>query len=360
MTTTMVRTKVVDCDTHFNQPLALWQPYIEDRHRDAITQFVAGLRTKNSSNLREKMGLAEYEAIKGGDDPLERLKWMDGEGIDTNVIYPGQSVVSMMDDPHAASAACRALNRWAANFASAAPARLKPCMILPMRWPDHALRELEFARGLGLNILFIPPTLPIERHWGDPALDPVYRELQDKNVVVTFHEFSQVPKGAGHQISRESYKDSYPFMYFCGHVVEVQLALMNVIGGGVLERFPRLRVGFVEANIAWLPGWLALMDNLWGWLSNHKRQPKGTKAMSLTATEFFRRQCYIVAFPDDAWVPQCIEHVGEDNVVLCTDYPHPGTTYRMKDTFAQTYPGLSEGTRRKLLGANAERILDLR
>jgi predicted TIM-barrel fold metal-dependent hydrolase len=101
------------------------------------------------------------------------------------------------------------------------------------------------------------------------------------------------------------------------------------------------------------------MDSLWGWLSSHKRQKKGTKTMSLTASEFFRRQCYIVAFPDDTWIPQCMEHVGEENVVLCTDFPHPGTTYRMKETFSENYPDLSGATQRKLLGANAERIFGL-
>ena len=358
MVTLAKKTKVVDCDTHFWQPLDRWVAYVEPKHRDTVAQFLGGLREK-TSDISKKMGMSEYYAIRGGDDPAERLKWMDSEGMDANVIYPGAGLVTTLPEAEAASAACRALNLWAAEFARAAPDRLKPCIALPMRHPEHAVRELAFAcQKLGLKTAFVAPTPAPDRRWSESAYDPLWGEMQDSGVVLTFHEFSRVPQGDP-VVARPSYKDLYPFMYFCAHIVEIELAMMDVIGGGVLERFPRLQVGFVEANVAWLPGWLTSMDSLWGWLSSSKRKPKGTRAMSLTATEFFRRQCFIDAFPDDAMVPEVVNHVGEDNVVLCTDYPHPGTTYRMAETFRSNYPELPERVKRKLLGGNAERIFGL-
>jgi predicted TIM-barrel fold metal-dependent hydrolase len=148
-------------------------------------------------------------------------------------------------------------------------------------------------------------------------------------------------------------------MYFCGHLVETQLAIMDLIGGGVLERFPELRVGLVEANVAWLPGWLASMDDLWGWLSSKKQEPKGSKAAPLTASEYFARQCFIAAFPDDAWIDECIRHLGAECIVLCTDFPHPGASHGMSKTLAEHYPDLSTVVRAKLLGGNAQRIFGI-
>jgi predicted TIM-barrel fold metal-dependent hydrolase len=145
-------------------------------------------------------------------------------------------------------------------------------------------------------------------------------------------------------------------MYYCHHTVEMQLALMDLIVGGTLERFPRLQFGFIEAHTAWLPGWLAQMDSLGSWLSTNKLGNKGERYLSQLPTEFFRRQCFLASFPDDAWIDEAVRSVGEDNVVIGTDYPHPGTCSKMKETFVKSYPDMSESVRDKLLGGNAMRI----
>jgi hypothetical protein len=66
----------------------------------------------------------------------------------------------------------------------------------------------------------------------------------------------------------------------CGRVVEAELALMDIILGGVLHRFPKLRVGFAEAFVAWLPSWLALMDHMWE-RSMHKPKTEFTGSRRL-------------------------------------------------------------------------------
>ncbi len=229
-------------------------------------------------------------------------------------------------------------------------------MVLPMRYPDKAVEELAYASGqFGLNVAFLAPTPPPERRWSDPSLDPVWEAMQDLGVVVCVHEFTQL--GAAYpSVARESYRDSYPMMYYCGHTVECQLTLMDLIVGGVFQRFPTLNIGFVEAHVAWLPGWLAHMDSLGSWLDSYKRGSKGERHLELLPTEYFRRQCFIVGFPDDAWIGEVLKHVGEDNVLLCTDYPHPGMTYRMAESFTSSYPNVTGSTREKLLGGNAVRI----
>ncbi len=198
-----------------------------------------------------------------------------------------------------------------------------------------------------------------ERCWFDPALDPAWREMQDAGVVLTFHEQTRSPKGNPSVVAHESYEGSYPFLYLCGHVVEMQLAVMDIIGGGVLERFPRLQVGFVEAHVAWLPGWLTLMDQLWPRLSTHYKEETGTRNLSLRPSEFFRRQCFIVAYPDDVGISETAKCIGEENIVLCTDYPHPGYRSGLASTLNAAYPELSENARSKLLSGNADRIFRL-
>ncbi|MBW2424942.1 MAG: amidohydrolase family protein [Deltaproteobacteria bacterium] len=349
------RTLTIDCDTHFWQPAESWTPRVNDRWRLEVEQFMNEWMASTSALSRE-MQLEKFQSLAGADDPTERLRWMDEEAVDVNVIFPGAGLVSMMSGAGAAAAACRALNEWSADFASKAPERLLPTMILPMRYPDEAVAELKHARSLGLRIAFAPPTPARERCWSDTALDPLWSELEATSTPLAFHEISRLPKDGGEMVARHIYKDSYPFMYFCGHLVETQLAIMDMIGGGVLERFPGLRVGVVEANVAWLPGWLASMDDLWGWLSSRKQQPKGTLAAPLKASDYFKRQCFIAAFPDDTWIDECIRHLGAEPIVLCTDFPHPGMNHRMGETLDETYPDLDPDVRGMLLGGNAQRI----
>ena len=81
---------VVDCDTHFWQPLEEWEPYIDPARRDVVVEYVAASdpMPKLDVAVREKL-LADMAQIRGGDHARERLQWMDDEGIAVNVIYPG-------------------------------------------------------------------------------------------------------------------------------------------------------------------------------------------------------------------------------------------------------------------------------
>ena len=356
MVTVAKKTMVVDCDTHFWQPFELWEHYLPAKYKDKINTYL----TPTDPTIKEiQAKVAPFREIKGGDDPVERLKWMDAEGIYANIIYAGAGLVTYLPDPDAVSAACRALNRWAADFAKRAPDRLLPCMVLPMRYPEHALEELRFAtKDLGMRAVFAAPTPAEERRWSDPALDPLWGAMQDAGVVMTFHEFSRAP--SGNVVARETYRDSYPLMYLCGHTVEAQLCVMDLIFGGVLERFPRLNFGFVEAHVAWLPGWLALMDSLWPKTSSFFTQMKGTGGLSMSPTNFFRRQCFIVAFPDDVWVEENVKYIGENNVAVCTDYPHPQTRYNLLKQWDEHQPQLSLTVRRKVLGENAARFFKIK
>jgi predicted TIM-barrel fold metal-dependent hydrolase len=353
MVTVKAKTLVVDWDTHFWQPLEIWERFIEPRYRDAVVRALAP--PDNAADAKIRAQVAPFMAIKGGDDPTERLKWMDEEGIYANIIFPGVAGIGNIEDADVQTAACRAANRWAADFASADPKRLKPCMMLPFRYPEKVLEEFHFAVGsLGLEVAFAAPTPAPERRWSDAALDPIWREMEAAGVVMAFHEFTRGVQGS---VGRPVYRDAYPMMYLCGHSVEAQLTLMDLLLGGVYERFPRLPIGFVEAHIAWLPGWLALMDDSFPRTSTFFKERTGTGTLSMLPSDFFRRQGFIAAFPDDTWLEETIRHVGAETVVICSDYPHPQTRYGVLDQLRQNHPDLPEDVRRKILGENALRIM---
>jgi len=135
----------------------------------------------------------------------------------------------------------------------------------------------------------------------------------------------------------------------CSHAMEQQIACMTLILGGVLERFPRLRVAFLEAGGGWLPYWLERMDH------HHERLGWILPGCKLKPSEYFRRQCMISVDPDEKTIPVVAEMVGDDYIMWASDYPH----------FDCTFPGavaevreakVPAATMTKLLGANAARF----
>jgi hypothetical protein len=185
--------------------------------------------------------------------------------------------------------------------------------------------------------------------------------VQEAGAVMMFHEFTRVDRTELPIVIRPCNSDSYPISYLAGHAVEAQLAVTDLIGGGALDRFPELKVGFVEAHVAWLPGWLALMDSVWPRVSSRYSETTGTGTLQKHPTEYFRRQCTIVAFPDDVWVPEVIKYVGAECITLCSDFPHPNAAGRtpIADVFRATNPNLDTADVDLIVNGNGRRLFGL-
>ena len=99
-------------------------------------------------------------------------------------------------------------------------------------------------------------------------------------------------------------------------------ACLSIIMGGVTERFPDLRVAFLEGNCSWLPFWLWRMDE------HYEHREKVIKQrLPLLPTEYFKRQCYASVEADESPGKYAVDWLGDDNIVFSTDYPHPDTRY---------------------------------
>jgi predicted TIM-barrel fold metal-dependent hydrolase len=87
---------------------------------------------------------------------------------------------------------------------------------------------------------------------------------------------------------------------------------------------------------------------------------KGLSALRLRPTDYFLRQCYVSADPDDAWIPQFLAQLGDHNLVTATDFGHPegkGYIHAVEDTMSLA--GVAEESRRKLMWDNGVRLYGL-
>ena len=105
--------------------------------------------------------------------------------------------------------------------------------------------------------MFVRPNPFNGRRLNDPAYDPFWREAQDLDIPVAVHGSfgTRMPTMGG-----DRYRDPFFFHMVC-HPFEQQAACMDIVCGGVLARFPKLTVGFLESGIGWLGYWLDRMDS---------------------------------------------------------------------------------------------------
>ena len=92
------------------------------------------------------------------------------------------------------------------------------------------------------------------------------------------------------------------------------------------ERFPGLRVAFLEGNCSWAPFWIWRMDEHW-----EHREQMVKERLPLRPSEYFKRQCYVSIEADEEPGKYALDWLGDDNVVFSTDYPHPDSRYPPRD-----------------------------
>jgi predicted TIM-barrel fold metal-dependent hydrolase len=190
--------------------------------------------------------MAYKDGKPGGFDPHKRIPDMDADGIDAVFLYPSLGLFSgAIHDPELAAATCRAYNRWLADYCKPYPDRLFGVAMLPMQSIDLAIAEMRFARKeLGFRGGFLRPNPYNNKMIHHPDYEPFWAAAEDLDFSIGFHEgaSSGMPtvgvdrfegRGAQHIIS---------------HTMEMMLACMSVIWGGVCERHPKIRIAFLESG----------------------------------------------------------------------------------------------------------------
>ena len=124
-------------------------------------------------------------------------------------------------------------------------------------------------------------------------------------------------------------------------------------GGGVLERHPNLRVAFLEANCAWAPWLLWRLDEAY-----ERESDVFVPELTMSPTEYFKRQCWVSVEPDEEPAKYTIDWVGSDRMVFSTDYPHGDSKY--PDAVSSFFNlGITDEEKRKILWDNCANLYKL-
>ena len=133
----------------------------------------------------------------------------------------------------------------------------------------------------------------------------------------------------------------------------------HLIYMGILERFSRMRVIFMEGNAGWLPFWLGRLDDH-AVVGRRQAVFFDGPPLPLKPSEYFYRQAYVSADCDELGLKAAVDTCGADNIVWNTDYPHPDAPD--PDMAAESFldQPVSDDAKRKILWDNPIRAFGQR
>lgn len=376
--------RVMDSDIHVLEPHDLWQRYIEPGFRERAPRFapidgsqyegwqfdgkvfpaffdradrrrLARVR-KDKARARHLAGGRYRDPAEDlrGDDPHAMLQAMDREGIDVAIVFRTlASHLIAVDglDPQLSAAVCRAFNQWLSDFCDKDRTRLKAAALVPLQDVRLAAEEARRAvRDLGAVAIVLSNHPVNGRTWYDAAWDPLWAEAERLGVPITFHGIQM----AYQEHLGRRFMDNFALAHAAGHPVEMMLAAGSLLTGGVFARFPGLRAAFLEASCSWVPWWLWVLDERVEKFGDDERF-----ALTMPPSEYFRRHCWVAVEPDEALLPQTLTVLGDDNIVISSDWPHDDSAYPHAIDEFLALEGVSAETRRKVLWDNCARLYRL-
>jgi predicted TIM-barrel fold metal-dependent hydrolase len=373
---------VVDADVHVTPPPTFWAQYLSPKFRDRAPtvesegefDYIVFEGERRKVNLMQSQAGRQFNQYKnagkltdmrvGGWMPKQRLDDMNRDGIDKAVIFGGGPLQTGDLDLHMDS--FDAFNRWQSDFCADSGGRLFAAAFLPMVNVEHTISMMRAARSRGdvaVNLPAFPQSLSKftkkdsiwqamtgdetgNRQYRDAEFDPLWAAAVELDMPITFH--------LGARVSR--FKDKINFL---PDIVMGKPAMLEIVGimiyGGVFDRFPKLRIGLIEAGVGWIPWAANYMDRTW------QMQRHWTECNIKHPPSFYFDQNVYASFISDPIGVELRHHPGGKNIMWSSDYPHSETTFpHSHKVIAENFKGVPKAERDWIIAGCAEQFYGLR
>jgi predicted TIM-barrel fold metal-dependent hydrolase len=276
-------------------------------------------------------------------------RWMDAMGVDVAVMFPSPMLqLGLHPQVEVEVALGRAYNRWLCERVLAHEPRIRSMLYLPFNDPDAAYRmvkEMGDKKGVAGFMVTSARHRPVQHN----GYMKTYALLEEMGQPLAFH--------AGYNWNDQAMgmMNKFISVHALGFVFFNMVHLTNWIMNGLPERFPKLKVIWIESGLAWVPFMMQRLDN------EYMMRSSEAPALKKLPSEYMRDMFFStqpMEMTDMAALEQTFRMMkAETQLLYSSDYPHwdfdlPSTIYDL--------PFLSEQGKRNILGANAMRVFDLK
>ncbi|MBI4247297.1 MAG: amidohydrolase [Candidatus Rokubacteria bacterium] len=335
--------EIIDADGHVTETWEQIARHLEEpyRRRPLLTPFFP-----QDAWDRRLLGTAGNWA----GDATTWLEALDSGGMALTVLYPTLGLfMTFLHDAEWAVALTRAYNRMLHEEFTTQSPRLKGVALLTPQDPAEAAAELRRCvteRG------FVGGMLPADG-WhllGHRRFDPIYAEAQRLGVPLAVH-------ATGTDLSIQGTEPFPKFIqaHTCSHAFGQMRQITSMIFEGVPERFPELRLAYLEAGSGWVPYWVQRMDEEF-----EKRGHVEAKALRRRPSEYVRSgRIYFSCEAGEPLLPQAIAYVGAGQILYASDFPHWDHGYPRSVKELADRDDLTDADKRKIFSANPRRFYRL-
>ena len=386
--------RVIDVDSHVTPSLEVLHRYADAGLKARWDEFAPYLRTMNSPPGRGhpeepwttlRINPIPYDRVagrkgdagvarKGGEGALAgrvrnvatetcssgiqhdnsagRLADMDREGVDVNCLIPGTwASAATALDPSLAVGLYGAYHEYMAAFCGTDPDRLKGLLLAPAADVEWAAAEIR-RRGNEKWVSCVWPVLPEGTPIDDPDHELIWRAMNDFHLPIMHHSFFYEPPYF------PGYRDIWgnaAVARVAAHPWGAQRLLAYVICGGILDRYPNIRVGFSETGHGWLPYWVLRLDSQVEYVTG------AVPPLEMKPSDYVRAGrvfCAIETHEGPEMTKAVIDVLGDGCLMYASDFPHPECDWpRSVDNVLAWSNTIGPEAMGKLLAGNADRFL---
>ncbi|MBM3485104.1 MAG: amidohydrolase [Alphaproteobacteria bacterium] len=266
-------------------------------------------------------------------------------GVEAAIVVPTALLfLGVHPQPEVEVNLARAYNRWAVARL-AGEAGLRPFLILPFNVPEAcAAIVAEFGAADGIAGFLVPVMRTRGIH--DNAYARAYAAIEERALPLAFHAAWHWTESATHQANR------FLSVYATQPAQTLAVQATHWIVNAVPERFPRLRVVWMEGGLAWIPFLAQRLDT--AYRARPSEAPGLTRLPSeyLCAMHFATHPCDV----DEAGLADVVARVGVDTLLWSSGYPQWNFD---GPAWIDGAAALDEAARAAILGGNARRLFGL-
>jgi uncharacterized protein len=306
-----------------------------------------GQKTPHAQKKSDTIGSMEIHGV------AERLEAMDKEGIALQVLYPTLFLAYPLSaNPALLTAMSSSYNRFLGDQIGGHE-RLKWAAVVNLDDVDGAVKQVHEAHGLGAIAIMLLGTAG-DRLLDDPSLLPLYEAVAEKDLTLAIHVGWSCPT------LNNLFTHLYPSAVNA-FLMPVLLGFSSMISSGLLDRFPNLRVGFLEAGCQWVHFMVDRLEHRFGHMGNFLADilvDTAPKAKRSPMEYIQQGNLYLSTEVEDTLLPQVVDLLGEGQVVYGSDMPH-GDREVLSSDYLKQRKDLSEGAKTKILQDNGARLYNL-
>lgn len=286
-------------------------------------------------------------------DLSERLQIMDEENIWLQVLYPTLFLAyPLSSDTAYTSAMYSAYNRWLGDVLSGQE-RLKWVGVANLDDIPAAVKQVHEAKQLGAVGMMILGTAG-DRLLDDESLMPFYEAVASEDLPLAVHVGWACP----------SLNNLYTHIYPSGVIpflMPVLMGMVSMMSGGIFDRYPNLRVVYLEAGCLWVH---FILERL-----HHRFEHSGknlSNVVSRTAPiqklapmDYIKKgNIYFSSEVEDVLLPQVLDLVGDGQLMFASDMPH-GDRERFAAKTLQDRRDINAAAKTKILESNPAKFYRL-